>query len=83
MSPPRRLRYTALQSRLEENAFARDGRVDMSGPVLRLASLTPEELLVLLGNVRNVFAGGNPDGHLVPDEALKAFMAHCRLRADR
>ncbi len=72
--------YAALQSRLSENSFAKDGLVDMSGPVLRLASLTPEELLVLLGNVRRVFAGGDPDKHLVPDEALHAFMVHCNER---
>jgi hypothetical protein len=72
--------YPALQSRLSENAFAKDGLVDMAGPVLRLASLTPEELLVLLGNVRRVFAGGDPARHLVPDEALHAFMIHCNER---
>ena len=32
--------YQALQSRLAENAFAREGRVDMSGPVIRLISRT-------------------------------------------
>jgi hypothetical protein len=72
--------YAALQSRLSENSFAKDGLVDMSGPVLRLASLTPEELLVLLGKVRLVFAGGDPAKHLVPDEALQAFMVHCSER---
>jgi hypothetical protein len=72
--------YAALQSRLSENSFAREGLVDLSGPVLRLQSLTPEELMVLLGNVRNVFAGGDPARHLVPDEALHAFMAHCNER---
>jgi hypothetical protein len=72
--------YTALQSRLAENSFVRDGLVDMSGPVLRLQSLTPEELLVLLSNVRSVFAGGDPAKYLVPDEALPAFMSHCSER---
>lgn len=72
--------YAALQSRLSENTFARDGLIDMSGPVLRLASLTPEELMVLLGNVRRVFAGGDPEKHLVPDGALHAFMVHCSER---
>jgi len=33
--------YEALQSRLAENSFAREGLVDLSGPVIRLASLTP------------------------------------------
>ena len=49
--------YEALQSRLAENAFARDGLVDLSGPVVRLSSLTPEDLYVLLANVRRVYLG--------------------------
>lgn len=69
--------YEALRSRLMENAFARDGLVDLSGPVIRLQSLTPEELYVLLGNLRNLQAGGDPAKHLVPDEAFGAFMEHC------
>lgn len=69
--------YEALQSRLAENSFARDGLVDLSGPVLRLASLTPEDLFVLLSNVRAVMQPG-PDA--VPDDALTAFMAHCSDR---
>jgi hypothetical protein len=72
--------YQALQSRLAENSFAADGRVDMSGPVLRLQSLSPEDLLVLLSNIRSVFALGKSDDFLVPDEALTAFMAHCNQR---
>ncbi|MBR1146134.1 ATP-binding protein [Bradyrhizobium sp. AUGA SZCCT0431] len=69
--------YEALQSRLAENTFAKDGLVDLSGPVIRLQSLTPEDLLVLLGNIRMVFASGDPSKFLVPDEALTAFMEHC------
>lgn len=69
--------YEALQSRLAENSFARDGLVDMSGPVVRLANLTPEDLYVLLANIRRVMQG---DEAPVPDEALRAFMKHC---ADR
>jgi hypothetical protein len=69
--------YEALQSRLTENRFARDGLVDLSGPVLHLPSLTPEDLYVLLVNVRHVFAGGDDKRLLVPDEALQSFMAHC------
>ncbi|MBP0615752.1 ATP-binding protein [Jiella mangrovi] len=78
MDPRRGLySYQALQSRLAENTFAGSGLVDLSGPVLRLQNLTPEDLLVLLANIRSVFAGGNPENHLVPDEALQAFMVHC------
>lgn len=69
--------YEALQSRLAENTFARDGLVDLSGPVIRLASLTPEDLFVLLSNVRRVMHGKD---NALPDEALKAFMAHCSER---
>lgn len=81
MDPRRGLySYPALESRLAENAFATRGLVDLSGPVLRLQSLTPEELLVLLHNLRDVFASGDPAAHLVPDDALPAFMEHCNRR---
>lgn len=72
--------YEALQSRLSENRFAANGLVDYSGPVIRLQSLTPEDLLVLLSSIRNVFAGGDPAKFLVPDEALTTFMDHCNRR---
>lgn len=72
--------YEALRSRLAENAFARNGLVDLSGPVIRLQSLTPEDLLVLLGKLRHVFAGGDPARYLVPDDALPAFMMHCNQK---
>ena len=72
--------YPALQSRLAENAFATDGLIDLSGPVVRLTNLTPEDLFVLLQNVRNVFAVGDPKAYLVPDVALTAFMQHCNER---
>lgn len=72
--------YEALQSRLAENQFATKGLIDLSGPVINLQSLTPEDLLVLLSNIRTVFAAGEPSKYLVPDEALTAFMAHCDRR---
>jgi hypothetical protein len=72
--------YEALQSRLAENRFAAGGRVDLSGPIMRLQNLTPEDLLILLSNIRAVFASGDPKKNLVPDEALTAFMAHCNQR---
>jgi len=72
--------YQALQSRLAENGFATGGLVDLSGPVVRLQGLTPEDLLVLLGNIRSVFASNVDVGELVPDSALTAFMSHCNTR---
>lgn len=72
--------YAALQSRLAENTFAQAGLVDYSGPVLRLANLTPEDMFVLLTKLRHVFAAGDPSAYLLPDEALTAFMNHCAQR---
>lgn len=72
--------YAALQSRLAENSFATDGLIDYSGPVLRLANLSPEDLYVLLRNIRHVFASGEEDAYLLPDEALETFMQHCSSR---
>jgi hypothetical protein len=72
--------YSALQSRLAQNQFATNGLVDYSGPVLSLSQLTKEDLYVLLANIRNVYAFGDPSRHLVPDEALEAFMQHCSTR---
>lgn len=72
--------YPALQSRLAENTFATGGLVDYSGPVLRLANLTPEDLYVLLGKLRHVYASGDPAAYALPDEALEAYMRHCGER---
>lgn len=72
--------YAALQSRLAQNTFATEGLVDFSGPVVRLASLSQEDLFVLLQKVRHVQASGVPENHLLPDEGIAAFMAHCSTR---
>ncbi len=72
--------YPALQSRLAENTFAREGLVDLSGPVIRLANLSPEDFFLLLGKIRHVYASGDANAYLVPDVALKAFMEHCSKR---
>jgi len=81
MDPRRGLySYPALQSRLAENTFARNGLVDYTGPVLRLANLSPEDFFVLLGKLRHVQAGGDPEAWLVPDAGLHAYMNHCANR---
>lgn len=72
--------YAALRSRLEENAFARDGLIDLSGPVVRLGSLTPEDLFVLLQRVRRVVSADGGTAPELPDEALEAFLNHCETR---
>ena len=70
--------YEALKSRLCENSFSKQlGLTDYNSVVLRLSNLTKEELYLLLVNLRHVFAGGNEEKYLVPDEALLAFLHHC------
>lgn len=72
--------YAALQSRLAGNPYAKDGLVDYSGPVINLASLSQEDLYLLLMRLRHVFASGDPQMYLLPDEALEAFMIQCFTR---
>lgn len=72
--------YPALQSRLAQNTFATDGLVDFSGPVVRLASLTPEDFYVLLQKIRHVYASGDSTKSLIPDEGIYNFMEHCSKR---
>lgn len=70
--------YEALHSRLAENTFAQIANVvDYHSPILMLQNLSPEEVYVLLCNIRNVFASSNKDKYLLPDEALSAFLEHC------
>lgn len=70
----------ALRRRLADSAPPNARFVNLAGPVLRLPSLTREEFHVLIENLRHVFAYGDPAKHLVPDEAIEAFMAHCERR---
>ncbi|MHB0876623.1 MAG: ATP-binding protein [Anaerolineae bacterium] len=48
--------YEALRSRLADSRFARDGLRDTSGPVIRLQTLTHEEIFVLLNRLAEVHA---------------------------
>jgi len=76
LTDPRRglYSYPALQSRLAENTFAVNGRNDLSGPVIRLKPLTPDEILVLLLRIRGVFDTGRTGGSVVPEEAVTGFL---------
>ncbi|HEX5222917.1 MAG TPA: ATP-binding protein [Verrucomicrobiae bacterium] len=66
--------YEALRSRLVENSFAGADIRDFSGPVVRLQNLTPEDLFVLLRNIRHVHAAGDANKYIVPDDALVAVL---------
>lgn len=67
--------YEALRSRLAENLLAKQqGLIDLSGPVIRLQPLTPEDLFVLLKNIVSVHAYGEATKFAVPDEAIVSML---------
>ena len=72
--------YTALQSRLAQNAFATNGLVDFSGPVLRLSSLTQEDFFILLQKILDLYAYGDKDKYLLSAQGVESFMEHCHKR---
>lgn len=69
--------YEALATRLAPNEFARGDVRDLSGPVIRLENLTPEDLYVLLHRIRDVFASGDASKHLIPDVGLATYLEYC------
>ena len=69
--------YEALATRLADNVFAATGLKDYSGPVIRLQNLSPEDLFVLLHNIRHVLALGDPARYLIDEDGMKQFMNHC------
>jgi hypothetical protein len=66
--------YEALRSRLAENRLATGGLVDLSGPIVRLQALSPEDLFVLLRNISIVHASGDETARVVPDEGIAALL---------
>lgn len=72
--------YEALKTRLAPNRFAVEGRRDLSSPLIRLESLTPEDCVVLMKGIRNVFALGKPERWLIPDEAIFRYVEDCQRR---
>ncbi len=67
--------YEALRSRLAENALAKQkDLVDLSGPVIRLQPLTPEDLFVLLKNIALVHAGGDSTKVMAGNDAVAAML---------
>lgn len=70
--------YEALASRLTPNRYAaKTGLIDFNQPTITLMNLTPEELFLLLSNIRNVFAGGDSQAYLIDEDGMKGFMEHC------
>ena len=71
----------ALRSRLQ--VYAPSGFVDYASPVLQLAPLGKEELLVLLHNVRRVHALGDESKYRLPDQAIEHFLGRALSRFGR
>ena len=76
-SPPRRLQLRSTRHPPRRQRVRQDGLKDFSGPVIRLQNLSPEDLFVLLHNIRTCFALGDPAKYLIDDDGIKQFMAHC------
>lgn len=72
--------YEALRSRLEESRFARDGLRDLSGPMLRLEVLTPEEVFVLLQRIREIHGLHHGYAPTVEDKQIEFFLNEIRKR---
>lgn len=72
--------YEALRSRLEESRFTRDGLRDLSGPMLRLEILTPEELFVLLQRIREMHGLHYNYTPAIQDKQIEFFLNEVRKR---
>jgi len=72
--------YEALATRLAINRYAGDGLVDLSGPIISLANLTPEDCFVLLHNIRRVFSRGAEEEKYLPEEGIVAYLESCHRR---
>ncbi len=76
--------YEALRSRLAEGRFGREGTRDMLAPVIKLAPLTYEEMLVLIEKLADIHAGLFDYEQTVTEEDMVAFIKieYGRIGAD-
>jgi len=80
LKDPRRglVSYEALAGRLfVKSMFNVKGLKDFGGPVIELDNLSVEDTVILLRNIRNVFAYGDPEKYLIPDKGIQGFLNHC------
>ena len=66
--------YEALQTRLEESRFAKQGLRDLSAPMIRLDPLNDEQLFFLLETIRDIHAWHNKYETHLDERQLRAFM---------
>ena len=76
--------YEALRSRLSESRFGREEFKDYSSPVLRLQTLTHEEIFVLLHRIAEVHAGHHGASMMLSNTDFTTFMQEAvnRIGAD-
>ncbi len=67
----------ALQSRLAENTFATGGRVDLSGPVIRLAASPPKTCTCCSASSSTSTPPATQTRYLLPTRRSTSFMTHC------
>lgn len=66
--------YEALRSRLAANRFLGEGLQDFTGPVLKLSSLTAEEIFVLLQKIRDIHGDQATTAVKMTDQDIHAYM---------
>lgn len=66
--------YEALRSRLAANRFLGEGLQDFTGPVIKLSSLTAEEIFVLLQKIRDIHREQSSQAIQMGDQDIHAYM---------
>lgn len=66
--------YEALRSRLAANRFLGAGLQDFTGPVIKLSSLTAEEIFVLLQKIRDIYREQATQAIHMSDQDIHAYM---------
>jgi hypothetical protein len=66
--------YEALRSRLAANRFLGEGLQDFTGPVIKLSSLTVEEIYVLLQKIRDIYREQTTADTRMTDRDIHAYM---------
>lgn len=66
--------YEALRSRLASNRFLGEGLQDFTGPVIKLSSLTAEEIFVLLQKIREIHQSQAAAPVKMTDQDIHSYM---------
>lgn len=66
--------YEALKSRLQESRFQKQGYADFTGPIIRLETLSPEELYLLLERLAQIHAQHFGYGNQMDTQKISAFL---------